>query len=285
MAVPSTGVYYGTRDIIKRMLLMGTTASATGGGSGVHLNEVALAVTAAFVADVVSLIVRAPADTLALRLQSATGQESLQVHHRKQQHKQQKQQQQKPPILLQDHSLSEMDDGDTLLLLQEQLDYYNTSDITQEQLELAELRVEKRVGNWFLESLERLPAIILTDLPYLLSRIALNTYLLQGHAVVNVGLYEGTALVSALLCAFCTTPFDVVRTRILVEHDDENDGSRKGLIETFQAVVKEGDGGIRNLFAGWLERTLYLGISSLWLPFALVGYMAIRDAILLQVFE
>ena len=156
-------------------------------------------------------------------------------------------------------------------------------------LAVAEARVEQKVGNWFLESLERLSAIILTDLPYLLSRIVVNSWLLQGKTV-NVGTYEVAALMSALLCAFLTTPFDVARTRILVDSDNDvsngiDGGHGKGIVETFQLVMQEGDGGARNLFAGWLERCLYLGISSLWLPFSLLGYMAIRDTILLEVFE
>jgi hypothetical protein len=43
--------------------------------------------------------------------------------------------------------------------------------------ERAAIKLEK-VGDWFIESIECLPAVILTDLPYLLSRIALNQVLI-----------------------------------------------------------------------------------------------------------
>jgi hypothetical protein len=48
----------------------------------------------------------------------------------------------------------------------------------------------------------------------------------------------------------------------------------------------EGDGGVRNLFAGWLERTLYLGVGRAWIePFQMVGYAILRDVILLEWFD
>lgn len=50
--------------------------------------------------------------------------------------------------------------------------------------ERAAIKLEK-VGDWFIESIEHLPAVILTDLPYLLSRIALNQVLIQGE--MNIG--------------------------------------------------------------------------------------------------
>ncbi|GKY97555.1 hypothetical protein MPSEU_000713700 [Mayamaea pseudoterrestris] len=149
--------------------------------------------------------------------------------------------------------------------------------------------VRKQVGIWFRESLERLPAVALTDLPYLLSRVALNRYLLHGS--VDLAHYELTTIATALLCAVLTTPFDVARTRILVDSDDDptngiDGGSGMGLITTMRTIVKEGDGGVANLFAGWLERTVYLAIGRAWLePLQILGYIAVRDAILLQWFD
>ena len=242
VSVPATGVYYGARDITRRML------SAGGAAAGADaLGDVALAVAAAFVADVVSLVFRTPADTLALRLQVASAQNQVRR------------------------------DGDDVAVAEQLADA------------LEDARIEKEVGNWFVESLERLPAVIATDLPYLLSRIALNGAILQTTGT-DIGHYEIATLFSALLCAFLTTPFDVARTRILVDSDDDattgiDGGSRQGVLATFRTVMREGDGGVRNLFAGWFERTAYLGISSLWLPFALVFYVAIRDAILLEWFD
>lgn len=221
ISVPAMGVYYGARDVTKRMLLS-------------LLAPVPLAVAAAFIADVVSLMLRTPADTLAVRLQAAT-------------------------------ALAVVDEDPVV------------DDIAEA---LVEARVADRVGNWWSESLERLPAVIATDLPYLLIRIAVNSVLIPGP--IDVGRYELVTFASACACAFLTTPFDVVRTRILVEGAGGETTPR--LVPTFRAVIQEGDGGYRNLYAGWLERTVYLGISSLWLPFALVFYTGIRDTILLEWF-
>lgn len=221
VSVPATGVFYGVRDVAKRGLLP------------MPLNDLSVSVTAAVVADVVSLMIRTPADTLALRMQVASGQEA------------------------------------------------------QMNATEAEADMEQQVGNWLNESLERLPAIIWTDLPYLLSRIAVNRALIHGN--IDMGRYEVLAISSAVLCAFLTTPFDVARTRILVDSDDDprngiDGGSRAGLWKTFQAIVDES--GVPGLFAGWLERTAYLGIGRAWLePLQIVGYFAIRDAILLEWFD
>jgi Mitochondrial carrier protein len=232
VSVPATGVYYGARDVTKRMLSMAPV--------GIYSSDLLIAVMAAFVADVVSLMLRTPVDTLALRLQVATGNEGQRVPDN-------------------DEVAEAIADA------------------------LAEARVREKVGNWFLDSLERLPTVIVTDLPYLLSRIALNSIIIQGHTI-DIGHYELASFTSAVLCSFLTNPFDVARTRILVDIDG---GSvrQAGLVQTFRTIMSEGGGGFRNLFAGWLERTAYLGISSLWLPFALVFYIAIRDAILLEWFD
>mmetsp|Transcript_3612 Transcript_3612/g.8712 ORF Transcript_3612/g.8712 Transcript_3612/m.8712 type:complete len:134 (-) Transcript_3612:386-787(-) len=58
-----------------------------------------------------------------------------------------------------------------------------------------------------------------------------------------------------------------------------------GLIQTMIQIANEGEGGVRNLFSGWLERVIYLGIGRAWLePIQLIGYIGIRDAVLLQWF-
>jgi hypothetical protein len=66
-----------------------------------------------------------------------------------------------------------------------------------------------------------------------------------------------------------TTPFDVARTRILVDSDGNfsngmDGGSSEGVLQTMRKITKEGDGGIANLFAGWFERVLYLGLGRAW---------------------
>jgi hypothetical protein len=224
VSVPATGVYYGVRDVVKRALNPTT------------MSDLTIAISAALVADVVSLVIRTPADALAVRLQVATGESSH-------------------------------------------------DDVTGNHTD-----VEAIVGNWFIESIERLPAIIVTDLPFLLSKIILRRIVFPEG--IDIGRYEIASISTALLCAFLTTPFDVARTRLLVDSDDDpSNGIDGGLgggltLRTFQTIANEGDGGIRNLYAGWLERTAYLGVGRAWIePLQLLGYMWIRDAILLEWYD
>ena len=238
-SAPATGVYYGTRDVMKRALHSSLLP---------HLSTVQISVVAALVADIFSLMVKTPADTLATRLQVAKVPTKADI-------------------------VVGAGPGDEVAVE-----------------EAIQAEVDAQVGHWFAESLERLPAIILTDLPYLLSRIAINQSLLHGSSI-DIGRYEVMAITTALLCAFLTTPFDVARTRILVDSDNDptngiDGGSGEGLVHTFEKITSEGDGGVRNLFAGWLERTLYLGVGRAWIePFQMVGYAILRDMILLEWFD
>jgi solute carrier family 25 S-adenosylmethionine transporter 26 len=222
VSVPCAGVYYGVRDVTKRMLTM-TLTTAT------KSDDIAVAIIGALVADVISLIVRTPADLLAVRLQVG----------------------------------SVESEGDT-----------DDSEI---------------VGDWFSDAIKRLPAAILTDLPYLLTRIAANGLITQGTE--SIGQYELIYIVTACTCAILTTPFDVARTRILIDSNDDprdgiDGGSGEGLLRTMKTVMAESDGGIRNLYRGWFERVIYFGIGRAWLePLNLIGYIAIRDDILLQWFD
>jgi hypothetical protein len=227
VSVPATGIYYGVRDVTKRILYMMPAISETW-----------ISVLAAVVADVVSLCFRTPSETLAIRLQN---------------------------------------NNETL-------------------------------GDWFGDSYARLPMVIATDLPYLLSKIVLNRMLIQG--TISVSDYAEYAVLAAVVAGFLSTPFDVARTRILLDKqlvlwdDDDDDevddvvdvdqpttpviaNTRPGfsVLQTMIQIMKEGDGGIKNLYAGWLERVLYLGIGRAWLePVQLIGYIGIRDTILLEWF-
>ena len=93
------------------------------------------------------------------------------------------------------------------------------------------------------------------------------------------------------MCAPLTTPFDVARTRILVNSNDDvedsiDGGSGDGLLRTMRTVTGESDGGTRNLFRGWFERVVYLGIGRAWLEsINIMGYNGIRDAVLLKWFD
>ncbi|VEU33351.1 unnamed protein product [Pseudo-nitzschia multistriata] len=235
VSVPATGIYYGARDVTKRMLYFANTP----------LDATSIALIGALVGDVVSLCFRTPSNALAIRLQA---------------------------------------------------------------------RSEAAPGDWLGESLERLPVIILTDLPYLLSKIVLNKLFIQGS--LSVPDYAGYAVLAAVLAALLTTPFDVAQTRILLEPRPVPQGERapgaasateestggaagleatldaiapgrpdRGLVQTMVRIANEGDGGVRNLFSGWLERVVYLGIGRAWLePIQLVEYIGIRDAVLLEWF-
>ena len=230
VSVPATGIYYGVRDVTKRLLFL------------TPLDSTWIAVAGALVGDVVSLCFRVPSDALRVRLQAQ-----------------------------------------------------NDS-----------------AGDWLGDSLRSLPAIILTDLPYLSMKIILNKSLIQGD--LSVSEYALLAAFASVVAGFLTTPFDVARTRILLDKwsdPPETTGDEDGedlessdqelrpqsenepaianpgdsVLRTMIQITKEGDGGIANLFSGWLERVLYLGIGRAWLePIQLIGYIGIRDAVLLEWF-
>mmetsp|Transcript_18024 Transcript_18024/g.49066 ORF Transcript_18024/g.49066 Transcript_18024/m.49066 type:complete len:571 (+) Transcript_18024:76-1788(+) len=268
ITVPSTGLYYGVRDVVKRTLM--PVFQFPNGNIPVLL-------LAAFAGDVVALAFRTPADTLSIRLQTeAANAESNQLRN-------------------------PQNCSETKLYFVDVLNDTTTPNHDDDDTWDSSIQ-EGYAGNWFFESIERLPAVIITDLPYLLSRIALNSSILKLQGpTVGVGRYEATVVFTAILCAFLTTPFDVVRTRILIDSSTTSRGSQpvpeessvgidmgsgEGIFYTFQKIYNEGDGGARNLFAGWLERTAYLGIGRACLePLQLIGYMAIRDFILLQWFD
>lgn len=144
-------------------------------------------------------------------------------------------------------------------------------------------------ADWWTDSWEQLPVLIITDLPYLLLRIALN--LMLSSSDMGIGRYEVVNISVACLCAFLTTPFDVVRTRILVDADGDpsnglDGGDRSIGVWAMMRRVYEEEGGVGNLYAGWRERTLYFGIGSAWLdPIRVLGYLGVRDAVLLQWFD
>ena len=61
---------------------------------------------------------------------------------------------------------------------------------------------------------------------------------------------------------------------------------RLNVLLTMKRIASEGNGGVENLFAGWLERTVFLGLGRAWLdPLRVIGYLGLRDAILLKFFD
>ncbi|KAL3918786.1 MAG: hypothetical protein SGARI_007369, partial [Bacillariaceae sp.] len=159
VSVPATGVYYGFRDVTKRMLAMSP------------LSDTGIALAGAFVGDVVSLCFRTPADALAVRLQAQNA----------------------------------------------------------------------TVGDYLGDSLARLPMVIATDLPYLLSKVCLNRLFIHGS--LSVDQYAELAIFTAIVAAFLSTPFDVVRTRILLNKElvveDDEDTEEEKLRKAFIPLDEE----------------------------------------------
>jgi len=256
ITVPASGVYSGLKEVSRRAFAMAISLGVfrnffpEDGEVSSYYSAVVVNLLAAFIADIGALAIRTPADVLALRLQ-VFGDKNIR------------------------------------------------SDFTE----------------WAKDSWALLPAMIITDIPFLLSRIFLNAAITTSGE--NLGQYEFETITIACLCAFLTTPFDVARTRILLpalpseegtkENDDPlaqspNDYQRRRLVApskyreqrrqkvsvlvTMREISSEGNGGVQNLYAGWLERTAFLGVGRAWLdPLRVIGYLGIRDALLLKLFE
>jgi hypothetical protein len=148
---------------------------------------------------------------------------------------------------------------------------------------------------FFKDYFRQLPVIILTDFPYLLVKISLLKTLASGsESIVQYGILN---ILSAIVAAGVTTPFDVARTRILVDSDRDptngiDEGSGENIIEAMRKILYEnveedgkGKARIQNLYAGWFERIVYFGIGLAWLePIRLLCYFGLRDVILLEAF-
>lgn len=165
--------------------------------------------------------------------------------------------------------------------------------------------VNSDLSSWLKDSIALLPSMIVCDIPFLLSRIFLNAAILTSGGE-NLGTYEVETIAVASICAFLTTPFDVARTRILLpalpsEVEKGRSTETRRLVApskyreqrrqkvsvplTMKRIAAEGNG-VQNLYTGWIERTLYLGLGRAWLdPLRIIGYLGLRDAILLKFFE
>lgn len=250
VTVPASGVYSGTKEVSRRAFSMAAQSQVFQnlfpGDVSSYYSILVVNLLAAFVADVASLAIRTPADVLALRLQ-----------------------------------------------------VFGNSNVRSD------------FGSWAKDSVALLPAMLVTELPFLMSRILVNAAITTSGE--NLGRFEFETITVACLCAFLTTPFDVARTRILLptlpsEEEAEDSGSltqsqkRRRLIAsskyrkerrqklsvlvTMKNITKEGNGGVQNLYAGWFERTAFLGVGRAWLdPIRVIGYLGIRDALLLKLFD
>ena len=253
VTVPASGVYSGTKEVSRRALsafihyqIFQTFLSQ---GDNEAISIVFINLLAAFFADVAALAIRTPADVLSLRRQ----------------------------VFGRDNVQSDFSSwlGDSLALLPGTLAMRAKS--CQQSMKLN-----------FTTSL----AMILTDIPYLMSRIFLNAAVTSSGE--NLGEYEVQTIAVACLCAFLSTPFDVARTRILLPKLASDEGTKRRLtsssetqvLATMKRVYVEGEGGLPNLFSGWVERTAYLGLGRAWLdPLRVIGTTGLRDAILLKLFD
>ena len=254
ISIPASGVYSGVKDVSRRIFSMVVPVQFFSFlfhgdiATSSYFSVLGINLLAAFVADVASLAIRVPADVLSLRLQV----------------------------------------------------FGNTN-------------VKSDLSDWAKDSILLLPAMVTTDLPFLLSRIFLNAAVTTSGE--NLGRYEIETIAVACLCAFLTTPFDVARTRILLptlpsEEVEDNIGmigqsesqrrrrlvasskyreqrrQKLSVLITMKSIAAEGNGGLQNLFAGWIERTAFLGVGRAWLdPLRVIGYLGIRDALLLKLFD
>lgn len=77
------------------------------------------------------------------------------------------------------------------------------------------------------------------------------------------------------------------RRRLIASRKDRERRREKTSVPlTMRRIAQEGDGGVQNLYAGWLERTAFLGVGRAWLdPLRVIGYLGIRDALLLKLFD
>ena len=133
------------------------------------------------------------------------------------------------------------------------------------------------------DGLSKIPVLALSDVLYAVLRTAtlfgLNSIDFFGD-VLPKGILkdEATLVFAACVCAAATTPLDVARTRLLLERRVRKGA---GILECWGEVLEEeGPGG---LFRGLWLRVAYNGIlvASL-IPLRALGYVAVRDAVLLN---
>ena len=229
-----------------------------------NLDELSVILLAVLVADVVSLAVRTPAVIFSVRRQAADMVDVDGIEYE--------------DMNVEKDSILDVDAGIDMTDEQNLLDNYKEEDWWH----------EFREDCW-----HQLPIIIITDLPYLLLKLSIRFTLAQGNE--NIAQYEVLNSFAASLASTITTPFDVARTRILVDSDRDasngiDGGSGEGVFEAMNRIMHEGTGDdskprIQNLYAGWFERLAYFGIGIAWLePIRGLLYYGIRDLLLLTIF-
>ncbi len=280
-AVPATGAYFGVRDVIKREMIQSFSVEG----------DLTIALSAALVADVVSLAVKTPALIFSVRQQAATKarEDTVKVNEVND---------------IMDVSEENEKEITSLVLLEVQSANptmkieVNMTDCQSNERQVTEDSTLTNGIPWDdirTDFIRQFPTIIFTDLPYLLLRIILLRSVLTGTE--SVPEYEILNIAVACFAAFITTPFDVARTRILVDSDRDpsnglDGGTDEGILEAMNNILHEGGESSNNdapriekLFSGWFLRVAYFGIAaSLLDPIRVLGYIGIRDLLLLQDF-
>lgn len=294
VGAPASGVYFAVSDVMKKQIRQLNEISSS---TSIHVDEFSVLLLSALVADVVSLAVRTPAVTFSTRRQAQPLQSQV------------------TNVTTVDNSANtglffadfvEENDATEMQIQSTR----STSDIEGKEEAVIQSYEEDWWNNLWKDCWQQLPTIIITDLPYLLLKISLVRILADGNE--NIAQFEILNIFAACVAAALTTPFDVARTAILVDSDNDTStgidgGSREDVVEAMRRIAygyEYNHGGksmkeendinaapikkprIQNLYAGWLERVAYLGIGVAWFqPIRTLSYYALRDALLLGVFR
>lgn len=271
-SLPAVGAYFGVRDVMKRDL---TKISISKDNllpflPSIHMDDLSITLLSVLIADIISLIIRTPALAFATRRQAENTIDVERIMETEEE------------LLEENPSMKE----DDLEMIENEL-------IENDNMKLFPRRMV-RSDEWselWDNTLKQIPVVIITDLPYLLLKISALRLLANGTE--NIGEFTLLNIYVSFFVAALTTPFDVARTRILVDSDVNaanglDGGSGEDILTAMVKVSQEGGSNkeirFQNLYKGWFERSVYFGMGLAWLdPFRILCYLAIRDFILLEV--
>lgn len=270
--LPAVGAYFGIRDVMKRELtkLSSSKDYLVPFLPSLHMDDLSITLLSVLIADIISLVIRTPALAFSTRRQAENTVDVELIMETEEE------------LLLENPSLKE-DDLETV-----ENDLVENESVKLFPQKLIRSDVWSELWD---DTLRQIPVVIITDLPYLLLKISALRLLANGTE--NIGEFTLLNISVSFLVAALTTPFDVARTRILVDSDVNaanglDGGSGENILTAMVNISKEGESNkevrLQNLYKGWLERSFYFGIGLAWLdPFRILAYLAIRDYILLEV--
>lgn len=272
--LPAVGAYFGVRDVMKREL---TKLSISKDYllpflPSVQMDDLSITLLSVLIADIISLVIRTPAVAFSTRRQAESTVDAELVMETEEE------------LLLKNPSMEEED-----------IEMVENDLIENEKVRLFPRRLIRNEvwSELWDDTLRQIPVVIFTDLPYLLLKI--STLRLLANGTESIGEFTLLNIFVSFIVAALTTPFDVARTRILVDSDVNaanglDGGSGEDILTAMLNVSREGESKkqvrFQNLYKGWFERSIYFGIGLAWLdPFRILAYLAIRDFILLEVFN